>query len=53
MVTEAFRNWGGPLREPALGVIYWYFNEIGKHTDEVGVAEEEKQAAADFLAAAV
>ena len=53
VVTETFRNWGGPLREPALGVIYWYFNEVGRHTDQVGVAEEEKQAAAAFLAAAV
>ena len=51
VVTETFRNWGGPLREPALRVIYWYFNEIGNHTDQVGVAEEEKQAAAGYLAA--
>ena len=52
VVTEAFRDWRGPLREAALGVIYWYFNEIGNHTDQVGVAEEEKQAAAGYLAAA-
>ena len=51
VVTETFRNWGGPLREPALRVIYWYFNEIGNHTDEVGIAEAEKQAATAFLAA--
>jgi hypothetical protein len=51
VVTETFRNWGGPLREPALGVIYWYFNEIGNHTDDVGVADAEKQAATAFLAA--
>lgn len=51
VVTETFRDWASPLREPALGVIYWYFNEVGNHTDQVGVAEAEKQAAADFLAA--
>ena len=52
VVTETFRDWASPLREPALGVIYWYFNEVGNHTDQVGVAEEEKQAAAAFLAGA-
>jgi nicotinamidase-related amidase len=51
VVTETFRDWATPLREPALGVIYWYFNEVGNHTDQVGVAEEEKQAATAFLAA--
>jgi nicotinamidase-related amidase len=50
VVTETFRDWASALREPALGVIYWYFNEVGNHTDQVGVAEEEKQAAAAFLA---
>src|SRR6476469_2841758 len=52
VVTENFRDWGGPLRDGALSVIYWYFNEVGNHTDQVGVAEEEKQAAAGYLAAA-
>ena len=51
VVTETFRDWASPLREPALGVIYWYFNEVGNHTDQVGVAEAEKQAAGAFLAA--
>jgi nicotinamidase-related amidase len=46
VVTELFRDWAGPLREPALDVIYWYFREAPKHTDEVGVAEAEKVAAA-------
>ena len=32
----------------ALDVIYWYFREIPKLTDEVGVAEAEKAAAAAF-----
>ena len=51
VVTEMFRDWATPLREPALSVIHWYFNEVGNHTDQVGVAEAEKQAAAAFLAA--
>jgi nicotinamidase-related amidase len=51
VVTETFRDWASPLRDPALGVIYWYFDEVGNHTDQVGVAEADKQAAADFLAA--
>jgi len=46
VVTETFRDWASPLRDPALDVIYWYFNEAPKHTDQVGVAEAEKQAAA-------
>jgi nicotinamidase-related amidase len=46
VVTELFRDWAGPLREPALDVIYWYFTEVPKLTDEVGVAEAEKVAAA-------
>jgi nicotinamidase-related amidase len=50
IVTETFRDWASPLREPALGVIYWYFNEVGNHTDHVGVADAEKQAATAFLA---
>src|SRR6266581_1987619 len=50
VVTETFRDWASPLREPALEVIYWYFDEVGNHTDQVGVAEAEKQAAAAALA---
>src|SRR6266567_2841194 len=46
VVTELFREWASPLRDPALDVIYWYFSEVGKHTDEVGVAEAELSAAA-------
>jgi nicotinamidase-related amidase len=46
VVTELFRDWAGPLAGPALDTIYWYFNEVPKHTDEVGVAEAEKAAAA-------
>lgn len=46
VVTEMFRDWATPLAGPALEVIYWYFNEVPKLTDAVGVAEAEKHAAA-------
>jgi hypothetical protein len=46
VVTELFRDWASPLAGPARDVIYWYFNEIPKLTDQVGVAEAEKLAAA-------
>jgi nicotinamidase-related amidase len=46
VVTELFRDWAGPLYEPALDVIYWYFTEAPKHSDQVGVADAEKRAAA-------
>jgi nicotinamidase-related amidase len=46
VVTETFRDWASPLAEPARDVIYWYFNEVPEHTDQVGVAEAEKRAAA-------
>jgi nicotinamidase-related amidase len=46
VVTELFRDWATPLAGPAREVIYWYFNEVPKHTDAVGVAEAEKLAAA-------
>jgi nicotinamidase-related amidase len=46
VTTELFRDWAGPLRDPALDVIYWYFREVPQHTDQVGVADAEKQAAA-------
>ena len=48
VTTELFRDWAGPLAGPALDVIYWYFREIPKLTDDVGVAEAEKAAAAAF-----
>jgi nicotinamidase-related amidase len=46
VTTELFRDWASPLAAPAQDVIYWYFGEVPKHTDAVGVAEAEKQAAA-------
>jgi Isochorismatase family len=45
VVTELFRDWAGPLAGPAGDVIYWYFREVPKLTDAVGVAEAEKRAA--------
>lgn len=46
VVTELFRDWATPLAGPAREVINCYFNEVPKLTDEVGVAEAEKLAAA-------
>jgi nicotinamidase-related amidase len=51
VVTELFRDWAGPLAQPALDVIYWYFTEVPKHTSEVGVADAEKRHAAEHQAA--
>jgi len=45
VVTELFRDWAGPLAAPALDVIHWYFLEVPKHADAVGVAEAETLAA--------
>ena len=45
VVTELFRDWAAPLAAPARDVIYWYFNEVPKLTDQVGVAQAEKLAA--------
>ena len=36
----------GPAGRAALDVIYWYFKEVPQLTDQVGVAEAEKAAAA-------
>jgi nicotinamidase-related amidase len=46
VTTELFRDWAGPLAQPALETIHWYFREVPRLTDEVGVAEAEKLAAA-------
>jgi hypothetical protein len=43
--TELFRDWATPLAGPARDVIYWYFTEVSKLTDRVGVAEAELLAA--------
>src|SRR6476660_6553671 len=47
--TELFRDWASPLAGPAREVIYWYFTEVTKLTDGVGVPEAEMKAAADLL----
>jgi nicotinamidase-related amidase len=47
--TELFRDWATPAAGPAREVIYWYFTEVSKLTDQVGVADAEKEAAAAVL----
>jgi nicotinamidase-related amidase len=47
--TELFRDWASPSAGPAGEVIYWYFTEVSKLTDLVGVADAEKKAAATAL----
>jgi nicotinamidase-related amidase len=47
--TELFRDWASPVAGAACDVIYWYFNEVPKHTAAVGVADAEKQAASAAL----
>ena len=49
VTTELFRDWATPPAGPARDVIFWYFNEVPKHTEAVGVAEAEKRAAAAAL----
>jgi nicotinamidase-related amidase len=50
VVTELFRDWASPPAGAAQEVIYWYFNEVPKLTDAVGVAEAEKAAASALVA---
>src|SRR4051794_20559925 len=47
--TELFRDWATVAATAAGEVIYWYFNEVSKLTEEVGVADAEKRAAAAAL----
>ena len=49
VTTELFRDWSSPAAAAAQEVIYWYFREVPELTDEVGVADAEKQAAAAVL----
>ena len=42
VVAELFRDWAGPIAEAAQEVTNWYFAEVPKVTDEVGVAEAER-----------
>jgi nicotinamidase-related amidase len=53
VTTELFRDWATPPAGAARDVIYWYFTEVPKLTDQVGVAEAEKRAAAAALQGAV
>jgi hypothetical protein len=41
VVMEWFRDWAGPLAEPAREVTAWYLAEVPKVTDTVGVGEAE------------
>ena len=41
VVAEWFRDWGGPLAEPARAVNGWYLRELPKVTDSVSIAEAE------------
>ena len=51
VVVEWFRDWGGPLAEPARRVTGWYLAEVPKVTDTVGIAEAEAARAQAALAA--
>ncbi|MCX4586345.1 hypothetical protein [Streptomyces sp. NBC_01481] len=46
VTTQLFCDWASPLAGPAREVICWYFDEVPKLTDQVGVAEAEKLAVA-------
>jgi isochorismate hydrolase len=39
--TELFRDRAAPLAGPAREVIYWYFNQVPKLTDQVGAASAQ------------
>jgi nicotinamidase-related amidase len=45
VTTELFRDWASPEAAAALKVIHWYFLEVPKVTEGIGVAEAETQAA--------
>jgi hypothetical protein len=47
VVCELFRDWGGPLGAAAQETTNWYFTEVAKVTDEVGIAEAEAAQAPD------
>ena len=51
VVVEWFRDWAGPLAEPARRVTGWYLAEVPKVTDTVGIAEAEAARAQAALAA--
>ena len=41
VVCELFRDWAGPLGPAGQEITNWYFNEVPKVTDKVGIAEAE------------
>jgi nicotinamidase-related amidase len=45
VVMEWFRDWDGPLVEPAREVTFWYLAEVIKVTDTFGVSDAEAGAA--------
>ena len=50
VVMEWFRDWTGPLAEPAREVTLWYLGEVLNVTDTVGVADAEAAPAQAALA---
>jgi nicotinamidase-related amidase len=50
VVMEWFRDWAGPLAEPARRVTGWYLAEVPGVTDTVGVSEGEAALAQAALA---
>jgi hypothetical protein len=47
---EWFRDWAGPLAEPARRVTGWYLAEVPKVTETVGVGASEAALARAALA---
>ena len=45
VLTELFRDWTSPLAKPALEVIEWYFTEVPKISQTVGVDVRPKAGA--------
>jgi hypothetical protein len=41
VVCELFRDWAGPLGPAGQEITTWYFTEVPKVTDKVGIAEAE------------
>jgi nicotinamidase-related amidase len=41
VVAELFRDWAGPRGEAAQETTAWYFREVAKVTQDVGIAEAE------------
>ena len=50
VVCEWFRDWAGPLAEPAREAVVWYLAQVPKVTDRVGITEAEAARAQAALA---